>query len=176
MKLGRSGIGVSETIVPRIIQAPVRSSAPLMQHDGPALHLQPRESLTMPPTTMVPRFIRIPTSRPAVPPMMMVPSLIPPRLPRYAAPTCPPAFPRTRMNPSDISAPSQSDTFPETSMPALHVRAEVHAGVADDRDAAARHAAADPLDLFRVTADLELVAGSPSTVKKSSSRHCRFPR
>src|SRR6185295_3613054 len=41
----------------------------------------------------------------------------------------------------------------------LHVRPEVHAGVAVDGDASSSHAPANPLDLSRITVDLHLVAG-----------------
>ena len=63
------------------------------------------------------------------------------------------------MSPPDISAPIQSEALSgDLDGAALHVRPEVHAGVAADGDAASRHAAADPLDLSRVAANLELVA------------------
>ena len=44
------------------------------------------------------------------------------------------------------------------------------------RDAAARHAAADPLDPADVAADLELVAAVALDVEEVVERHCRLPR
>src|SRR5262245_14152017 len=40
----------------------------------------------------------------------------------------------------------------------LHIRAQMHASIASDGNPAAGHRAANPLDLPRVTADLQLVA------------------
>src|SRR6266508_6272631 len=63
--VGNSRIGVNEMMVPREIQAPVRSSAPLRRRMVPPFISRPAKSLAWPPTAMIPRLIRIPTSRPA---------------------------------------------------------------------------------------------------------------
>ena len=121
--------------------------------------------------------MRMPTSMPAEPSMRIVPWFIPRAPPRYAAPTCPPAFPRIRIRPPVISAPSQSETLPVTSMappfmeaprciptsPATVIRPRV---------------IPRPIHFTRLrsprSASSSLAA--PSISKKSSRRRCRFPR
>ena len=58
----------------------------------------------------------------------------------------------------------------------LHVRPEMHAGVADEGDAPTRHTAADPFDLAEVAEDLQLVTGFPLDREKIVHAMLSFPQ
>src|SRR3989442_15649707 len=71
--VGNSRIGVNEMTVPREIQAPVRSSAPLRKRLVPPFISRPSISLTFPSTATFPRLILTTTSRPALPQLSYIP-------------------------------------------------------------------------------------------------------
>ena len=172
-----SWIGFSETIVPRIIQAPVRISAPPSRKMVPPFICRPAKSRTGPPTAMMPRFIRMPTSMPGRALDEDRPAVHARQAAAIGGADLPAGVAADADQPAGhLGADPVGGVAGDLDRAALHVGAQVHAGVAVDRDAAARHAAADPLDPAGVAADFQLVAAVAFDLEEVVQRHCRLPR